>query len=225
MSTPDDAPTTPKATAAKATTRKASQPKAAVAKAEEVKTSKTPEEPKARPKAEAAPIDVAPPSAEAPTGSKRPRGLLRVSAIAGVAVLGVATLYLLTMTVLWGVHHHALTGAQADLSEELAAQQAIVDSQAGDLETAQGDLTDALDQVSNYALQKAKGQDDELVFRNNDQSMSYCATERVEVVSEVKNRGRYITWTLHRYDDEVATYCNQAVEYFTGNIELESASS
>lgn len=225
MSTPDDTPTTPEATAPKASTPKAAAPKATVAKAGGLKAPKTPVDPKAESKAKAVPVDVAPPSAEAPTDTKRRGGLRRIAAIAVVAVLGIATLYLLTMTVLWGAHHHALIGAQADLGEKLTAQQAIVDSQAADLETAQGELTDALDQVSNYALQKAKGQDNELVYRSNDQSMSSCATERVEVVSEVKNRGRYITWTLHRYDDEVATYCNQAVEYFTGNIESESASS
>jgi hypothetical protein len=228
MSTPDDAPTTPKATAAKPATGNATAPKgtaskATVAMAGTLKAPKAPVEPKARPKAKAAPMEAAPPSAKSPTGTERPRGLLRIAAIAGVAVLGVATLYLLAMTVLWGVHHHALTGAQADLTKSIAAQQAIVDSQAQDLESAQVELTDALGSLSAYATQKATAQDYESLFRANDTGMLECANGRVEVVKEVKNRGIYITWTLHRYDDQVAAYCNEIVGYFNDNTAIEES--
>jgi len=185
--------------------------------------------PKRQRKAKVAQVEPAPASTEvpasteAPVATAGPRRPLRIAAIAGMAVLGVATLYLLAMTVLWGVHHHSLTSSHAELADELAAQHAIVNSQAADLTAGEAKLDDALAELSDDAKQRANAQDYEVLFRGNSTAMLACANERIEVVRDVKNRGAYITWTLHRYDDEVASYCDEILGYFNDNIASEES--
>ena len=220
MSTPDETPAKRKRAAAPRAPGKAPVPaNIAVTKAPRAEASRA-KAPRAK---AAAPAPAPAPEAAAPVDAKRPRDVRRIAAIAGLAVVGVATLYLLAMTVAWGSHHHSLTSAHADLTEKLAAEHATVNSQGADLEAGRRKLEDALAGLSTSAKQKASGQDFEVLYRSNDAGMLDCANERIEVVKEVKNRGIYITWTLHRFDDQVAAYCDEIVGYFNDNSASEES--
>jgi hypothetical protein len=160
---------------------------------------------------------------EAPETTAK-RTLPKPAILAGLGLAAVVTLYLLTMTVLWGLHHHSLTSARSDLTTELDAEQAIVASQTDELATLTDAFKSSLNHVSVAASDKAKYQDFTLLFRNNDEGLSECADARLELVGYVKSRYLWQPGPLHAWDNEVAGYCNTTVQYFTDNVDTEESS-
>src|SRR5512143_3241460 len=160
-------------------------------------------------------IDLAPPTA-GPRGAK-------IGLLAALGVAALVTLYLLTMTVWWGIHHHGLTSSKSDLTTSLEAEQAVVDSQSDELAGLTDELELSRGDVSQFASDNAKYQDHVVIYRHNDQALSDCADARLEVIQYVKARYIWMPGPLHAWDNEVAAYCGTSVQYFTDNVDYEES--
>lgn len=158
------------------------------------------------------------PKTAEPTTKRR---LPKPAVLAGLGVAALVTLYLATMTVMWGLNNHNLTSAQSDLTMRLEAEQAIVESQEEELDSLKYDLDSSLSALSKTANDKAKYQDFTLLFRNNDEGLLSCADARLEIMPYMKARYLWQPGPLHSWDNDLKAYCKIAIEYFTENVETE----
>ena len=125
------------------------------------------------------------------------------------AIAVVVTAYLGTMTLLWGLYVHELRSVASDLAHTDADRRVTLSAQESDLAAAETARRDALADLRALTHTKALSEDQRYVYHDFALVLKDCADERAEAVTVVQQRYRYITWTVHSYDDNVAEYCTQ----------------
>jgi uncharacterized membrane protein YccC len=130
-------------------------------------------------------------------------------AASAAAIAAIVTAYLGTMTLLWGLHVRELRSVASDLARTDADRRSTLSAQESDLATAETARGDALADIRALAHTKALSQDQRYVYHDFALVLKDCADERAEVVTVVQQRYLYVTWTVHRYDNNVAEYCAQ----------------
>ena len=148
---------------------------------------------------------------------------VRFSLVAATAALLVcATAYLGTASALWYVRVGDLQQANTDLAGALSKQESTTRTHA-DLIVPLGTQLDSVQVgVFNEAHRKALMQDDQIAYREMAVVLKQCADQRPKVLDEVQNRGMYILWTVHRYDDGVTSACTPVVTALREQIAGES---
>ena len=158
------------------------------------------------------------------TNEYRHRSPLRfwVSAVAATVAIGV-TLYLGVMTVLWGLHVQELRSVVSDLARTDADRRTTLSSQESELAAAEAARSDALEDITALANDKASSEDLRYVFHDYALVLKDCADLRAEAVVVVRERYKYITWTVHRFDDQRAAYCTLVKESWAGALAEEDS--
>jgi hypothetical protein len=139
------------------------------------------------------------------------------------AIAVVVTAYLGTMTLLWGVHVRELRSVASDLAHTDADRRSTLSAQESDLAAAEKARSDALADIRALAHTKALSQDERYVYHDFALVLKDCADERAEVVTVVQQRYLYVTWTVHRYDNNVAEYCAQVKQAWAEALTEEDA--
>jgi hypothetical protein len=148
---------------------------------------------------------------------------VRFSLVAATAALLVgATAYLGTASVLWYVRVGDLQQANKDLAGALSEQASTTRTHAELIVPLGTQLDSVQTTVFDEAHRKALMQDDQIAYREIAGVLKQCAVKRSDVLTEVQNRGRYILWTVHRYDDGVTSACTPVVTALREQIAGES---
>ena len=129
--------------------------------------------------------------------------------VAGAVIALVVTGYFGAMAILWRLHMETLRADESELVLLEAERSAVLADQEAQLEELHAAQLLDLRAVADGAHDKAVYEDLRYVYDDYAFALKDCADERAEVVEVVRDRYLYITWTVHRYDDEVANYCNQ----------------
>lgn len=155
-------------------------------------------------------------------GSFRRRSPLRFwFGVGGAVIALVVTGYLGTMTVLWGLHIQTLRAERSELELLETERSAVLEDREDEVKQLHADLMGDLRVVTEGAHDKAAYGDLRYVYDDYAFALKDCADERAEVVGVVQQRYLYITWTVHRYDDEVASYCNELKQYWAETLAEE----
>lgn len=139
------------------------------------------------------------------------------------AIAVVVTVYLGTMTLLWGLHVHELRSVASDLAQTDADRRATLSAQEADLAAGETARSDALADLRALAHTKALSEDERYVYHDFALVLKDCADERAEVATVVQQRYLYVTWTVHRYDDNVAEYCTQVKQAWAESLTEEDS--
>lgn len=162
-------------------------------------------------------------SIDAAPSEKRPRpSLRRVGALAGLGALGLVSLYVGVMAILWGLHITALRADVADLRAELADAKAQVSDGADALSEQHGTLDETLDSVSSLVNDKAQAEDYKEVYDEFGDAFVSCADAQADVISYVRNHSIWVPGPLHAYDNDVRAYCNDLITYYDENTAAEA---
>jgi hypothetical protein len=164
------------------------------------------------------------PSAPKPSAPK-PRRLLRTLLWSGGGALAAATVYLVTMTVLWVLHVGHLRSATDDLSGELKTNKATLEETTTRLEASQQALDAVLESIVESANDKAQAQDYQLIFLDIADYMADCADEAGRLVGYVYDREHYWPNDLRNFEDDVRAYYRDIMEAFNETVaEMEEGS-
>ncbi len=139
------------------------------------------------------------------------------------AIAVVVTVYLGVMTLLWGLHVGELRSVANDLARTDADRRATLSAQATDLAAAETAQSDALGALGALAHTKARSEDQRYAYHDFALVLKDCADERAKVVTVVQQRHLYVTWTVHRYDDNVAEYCAQVKQAWAESLTEEDS--
>jgi hypothetical protein len=143
--------------------------------------------------------------------------------VGGAVVALIVTGYLGAMTLAWGLHIQTLRAEQNELVLLEAERSAVLAEQNEELEELDEALMGDLRAVTEGAHDKALYEDLRYIYDDYAFALKACADERAEVVDVVRQRYLYITWTVHRYDDSVAEYCNQLKVYWAEALAEEES--
>jgi hypothetical protein len=125
------------------------------------------------------------------------------------AILLLVTLYLGTMTVLWGLHIrtlHADRDTYAELATERQVQATLGES---DVSTARGELDATTYHLITVVDDKAQAEDLRYIHHDFALAFKSCAVARKDVLFYVERRYTYVQWQIHRYEDDVNRYCSK----------------
>ncbi len=129
-------------------------------------------------------------------------------------LLALATLYLGTLTVLWGMRIQHLHTEHADLTAEASHLRASVRAGSDDVDraiAALGDKDQALIETVNL-----KAQAEDRRYLNHDFALGFkdCADARAKALMYVEQRYQFYYSDVVRYDSEVASYCAKVKKYW-----------
>jgi len=145
--------------------------------------------------------------------------------VGGAVAATVMTLYLGTMTVLWGLHIEELRADRSELVQRDSEQRATVEAQEAAVFELRTTLTGNLRAVTDGAHEKANYEDLRYVYHEYSVLLRDCADERAKVLHYVRTlfTEHWIIWQVHRYDDDVTDYCNQVKESWAAALAEEDS--